>query len=410
MKLQKIIIKNYQALEDIEINFNDSMNLIYGANATGKTSILQLIYNIFSITEMRKNMPVDYQILKDSSIIDRNKTSEFQMFFSNKKEISATRKSDSTQNISEESKYSSNTAFDSEGRGTSIRYVYDLTDSNLMKDGTIISGDTDFFYENQFNTIFFSYVSDGDDTCVSHSKHHHIFTDSFAKKYSLEMQIQRENDDREYQLPELEKFRNAIKKINPAFESIMVDYAQENTPICVIKNGIKLTMNQLSSGERSILFLLGRICLIDCAKSKNLIVLIDEIDVSLHPKWQGKIIKILKKALPHAQFIITSHSPFIWLGADKNDITHLKKDENDKTCISEIAYAEGGDLESIARKYFALEPYSKEVVRKLSEFERLLVLKDIDKAKAFIAEFEKNYGVDTPILSKLRTKLRIATK
>ena len=45
------------------------------------------------------------------------------------------------------------------------------------------------------------------------------------------------------------------------------------------------------------------------------IVLIDEIDLHLHPKWQRKILRQLRNTFPNVQFIVTTHSPIVLLGA-----------------------------------------------------------------------------------------------
>lgn len=49
------------------------------------------------------------------------------------------------------------------------------------------------------------------------------------------------------------------------------------------------------------------------------IVLIDEIELHLHPKWQGKIVPVLMDTFPNIQFIITTHSPKV-LSEIKNDV------------------------------------------------------------------------------------------
>ncbi|OZI09960.1 hypothetical protein BWI93_01060 [Siphonobacter sp. BAB-5385] len=57
------------------------------------------------------------------------------------------------------------------------------------------------------------------------------------------------------------------------------------------------------------------------------IVLIDEIDLHLHPEWQRKLIKYLSDLFPNTQFIATAHSPLIVQSADKINLIILEKDE-----------------------------------------------------------------------------------
>jgi len=410
VKLQKVIIRNYCALEDIEINFNELMNLVYGENATGKSSILQLIYIILYTCKNYDRLDINHQFFKKQSVIDINMACEIHMFSDNGKNISVIRSANKTNALFEENKTFSIQEADEEN--LKLQRIYSLLDTkNTLKDGTVIFGDTDFFYGNKINYVPFNYSSNSPSASFLSAQISSFFQTTLSSKYSLEMQMKLEKGT-DYQLPELKKFRNAISIINPDFNSIMVDYKTPNNSIYIIKKGTRLTLEQLSSGECNILLLLGRLCLMATTTNKieDLIVLIDEIDASLHPDWQAKVIDILKEALPNAQFIITSHSPFIWLGADKEDIIHLVKNENDKTCIAEVDYAEGGNLESIARKYFNLEPYSEDVIKKIEEFDKLLAMKQFDNAREFITQFENDYGADTPTLSNLRTRLRVVER
>lgn len=83
------------------------------------------------------------------------------------------------------------------------------------------------------------------------------------------------------------------------------------------KNGLELNVLQLSDGERCLLALVGdlarRLSLLNTDKENPLegegVVLIDEIDLHLHPKWQRTVVASLERTFPHCQFIITTHSP-----------------------------------------------------------------------------------------------------
>ncbi len=65
------------------------------------------------------------------------------------------------------------------------------------------------------------------------------------------------------------------------------------------------------------------------------IVLVDEIDMFLHPKWERKIVNKLRKKLPNIQWFFTTHSPMLILGASKDAIIYKIYKEDGKTNISE---------------------------------------------------------------------------
>ena len=93
----------------------------------------------------------------------------------------------------------------------------------------------------------------------------------------------------------------------------------EGSGVSFIEKGTKLNFDQLSEGYKSIIIfvsdLLNRLQLnqpnIDNIKNLHGIVLVDEIDLHIHPKWQINMLPTLAKALPNIQFIVTSHSPLV---------------------------------------------------------------------------------------------------
>lgn len=85
------------------------------------------------------------------------------------------------------------------------------------------------------------------------------------------------------------------------------------------RKGVEVPFPALSDGNRAFLGWLGdllyHVCE-TCPSGKKLvqnkgIVMVDEIDLHLHPKWQMSILPTLAKELPNLQFIVTSHSPLI---------------------------------------------------------------------------------------------------
>ena len=103
-----------------------------------------------------------------------------------------------------------------------------------------------------------------------------------------------------------------------------------------IKEGVKLLETQLSSGERSLMTLVADIArrlVIANPLSKNPLlegsglVLIDEIDLHLHPLWQRRVVSKLMEIFPKVQFIATSHSLVVISSLKPEYIRLLVKDE-----------------------------------------------------------------------------------
>ncbi len=102
--------------------------------------------------------------------------------------------------------------------------------------------------------------------------------------------------------------------------------------------GVRLDIDQLSHGAKSILAIAAELTMRCCALNPHLkrhapsetagIVLIDEIDLHLHPKWQQHVIADFRQCFPKMQFIITTHSPAVLSTVKKENIREIKVDFN----------------------------------------------------------------------------------
>lgn len=115
------------------------------------------------------------------------------------------------------------------------------------------------------------------------------------------------------------------------------------------------------------------------------VVLIDEIDMHLHPKWQSKIIEILTEIFPKVQFIFTTHSPSVLANIPNENILIL----NDLEIYQLEKKTYGRDIESILNQIMETEIRPKEIVNKLKRLNDLIDGKKIDEAKSLLKELEE---------------------
>jgi len=116
--------------------------------------------------------------------------------------------------------------------------------------------------------------------------------------------------------PGLKAFRSAMLSFMPEYKNIYI----ERHPLGMMleKDGQKLNAEQLSDGEKIYLALIGDLChrlsIANPSGDPLLgegIVLIDEIDLHLHPQWQSEIASSLTRTFRNIQFIISTHSPHV---------------------------------------------------------------------------------------------------
>lgn len=122
---------------------------------------------------------------------------------------------------------------------------------------------------------------------------------------------------------EYEVFKSIIssfmKEINELEEAPKLYYSPQFGELVYKDRNNEMALSKLSAGYQSLLWMIMdlayRVCLLnpelqDKSDIKG-IVLIDEIDMHLHPKWQWNIIKALRATFANVQFIIATHSPIV---------------------------------------------------------------------------------------------------
>lgn len=144
----------------------------------------------------------------------------------------------------------------------------------------------------------------------------------YEEREDLENETIREQP--EFRDLELEAVRRAIHVLLPGFSNLRVrrsrvrkDAPTQPSRLVVTKGNQLLELAQLSHGERGLLAMTGdiahRLAMIGPETSephlRSAIVMIDEIDLHLHPRWQRDVLPRLEMAFPNTQFIVTTHSP-----------------------------------------------------------------------------------------------------
>ena len=130
--------------------------------------------------------------------------------------------------------------------------------------------------------------------------------------------------------------RSAVRKFLPNYKDLRPD-PESNSRLVIDHSGMTLDASQLSDGERGVLALVLDIArrlsqanpsLDDPLRNGEAIVLIDELDLHLHPKWQRTIVDHLTGVFPRCQFIATTHSPQLVASVEPEQIQVLTEYES----------------------------------------------------------------------------------
>ena len=124
---------------------------------------------------------------------------------------------------------------------------------------------------------------------------------------------------------------HALEIFMPGYSHLRIQ-RKPRMRMMINKGQQQLDILQLSQGEKSLLALVGdiarRLAMMNPALDDPLkgegIILIDEIDLHLHPRWQRNIVRRLRETFPKCQFILTTHSPVVISDPDNIQILLLK--------------------------------------------------------------------------------------
>lgn len=165
-----------------------------------------------------------------------------------------------------------------------------------------------------------------------------------------------------------------------------------------------LAVNQLSDGIRNMIAMIADIAYRAVRLNKQFkekaplqspgIVLIDEVDMHLHPSWQQNVLAHLRKAFPHMQFVVTTHSPQVLSTIPSENIRLLTENIDGKTIAAK----------PIAESYARTNADVLETVMKVSPMPKVKESADLERYRQIIEQ-----GVwNSPKAQQLRQKLEDA--
>lgn len=131
------------------------------------------------------------------------------------------------------------------------------------------------------------------------------------------------------------------------------------------------------------------------------IVLIDEIDLHLHPAWQRRIVPDLRRAFPGLQFVGSTHSPQVVASVQRNAVRQLA----DGVAYEQQAPVEGRDSNSLLEDIFGVPSRPPWATVRLARIFEHIDQDELDAARAELAALEPFLGANDPDLTRARWML-----
>lgn len=193
---------------------------------------------------------------------------------------------------------------------------------------------------------------------------------------------------------QLEAVRQAIYTFIPEFSNLRVR-RKPRLHMSVDKNDKTLNVSQLSQGEKSLMALVGdiarRLAMMNPKLDNPLhgkgIILIDEIDMHLHPQWQRSIIQRLQMTFPNCQFILTTHSPLVI--SDTQNILVYDLDGQEVNALPSLY---GQDANTVLLQYMDTSYRNPKVAEQISQAMDAIQNNDFELANQLIQTLKLELG------------------
>ena len=220
--------------------------------------------------------------------------------------------------------------------------------------------------------------------------------------------------DHDYRDPQLEAIRNLIEKVD-GFFGIAIDSTVSPSGLYFIKeDGKRIHVSGLSGGEQSYIILLADLArrLQVFAPGKSLdeipaIVLIDEVELNLHPGWQSEIMPTLTNVFKACQFIVTTHSPQVLSGVKSEKVRIIEEIMPHRSSKVTVPLSTRGRtsndlLEGILGASERFPPLEELI----GAFNAAIDRQDIASAADTLNRLEQEIGDDVATLLVLRKRLK----
>lgn len=321
MRIKNIDIKNFRCYEAATLNFHPHINIMVGVNGTGKTSVLEAIrillggiYCEIDKVENKITMPT----ITEDDVRLHNLEFQFDSKIEGSMELDA--------HLAHNQEATWDRWLEKKGGKTKFRKSKDVKALSSRIQEIIRHGEkeavpliayysTDRYKKEKRNTGF---EADG-----SRLRGYYNALDTMSNSWFF-LNIIRTETYAEIQegtsSPILKLVYDVIRQCVPNCKELQHNIKQDRL-IIKLDNGEQMPYGALSDGVRSVLSLAMELALRcyllnpylgeNAAKLTSGVVLIDEIDLHLHPEWQLHIVNDLAKVFPRVQFIMSTHAPLV---------------------------------------------------------------------------------------------------
>jgi predicted ATP-binding protein involved in virulence len=420
MRLEKLHIQNFRGLGEVILNFpQTNLTVLIGINGAGKSSVLDCIAIMLAqfLARLRNSKKVEVRLTENDINIHSDFTANTITLVTRERESLSWKMVQERvyrQNLSNYDEINNYIKQFQENLKKQPNLnlpvmVYYQTYRMVLKNPYAFSSKSSKKVKKEIYPQFYAYEK-AFSTGVNNFQD---FFDWFKEEEDYENEIRlRENAD--YRNLKLETIRRAILNFleifsNSHFSNLRVVRAtsernnnfnsiSSQPSLTITKNHQDLRLEQLSDGEKMLLMLVTdlarRLAIANPSSHDALlgegIVLIDEIDLHLHPQWQRNVVRSLTQTFPNCQFIMTTHSPQVLSGVRRENVFILENSQ----LVENTPHTYGKDSNSILYELMNVKERPDEVQQQIDSCFQLIDDNRLEDAKLALQKLSNLLGED----------------
>ena len=204
----------------------------------------------------------------------------------------------------------------------------------------------------------------------------------------------------------LQELERTVSAILPGYSNLRASNAKR-VELLIDHEGVELSVSQLSDGERSLLSMVVDLTrrlvqanpLMESPTAEaEAVVLIDELELHLHPKWQRQVVANLTKAFPKCQFIATTQSPQI-IGELRPENIHIISDDT----VYSPNHSYGVDSSRVLQEIMDTDSRTEYIESRLAQVGQQVDEDDLERARNSLSSIEKILGANDADIVRLNT-------
>ncbi len=415
MRINTLELTNVRGFTHAKLEFQPGFNLIVGINGVGKTTVLEALrVSMTHILKEIKSPIIASESFKKSDInINTDQlhvNTSFTIDEHNYDFIYAKSAKDFTTISTEQKKRTKESTANVREEGITLEDIIDFKPEIKRTNKNLELG---LFFSTRRSLL----VNQTSKAVKSGLPHAAAYVDAlsatrafnvkmFAEWFKVRKELAKTNPE---QIKVIKLIEQTIYTFLPGFSDLdlVEDEISKELTFCITKSQKALNFNQLSDGERGMLALvfdIARRLIIAYMDHDNplegeAIILIDELDLHLHPKWQRTIVSDLTRTFLNCQFIATTHSPQIISSVYPERINIIKNFEIDQTFKSY-----GLDINYILKFIMEDDDRLDESIQAIESVQKLIDEVEFEKARALIDQYknEKNLELNEWIMFEAR--------